>query len=551
MPVPEKRSFNQAYADARKNQQLEFEWNGKTYNTKLKEESPRQWLNKMYRDRYFPTWADQTHNANIERILNMLDYFTPINNVGFSPSKNAYLAQINANLSPEYQLTYADFDNWDPYGLKTNLWETLSNPHFDKLDLSMLNADQKRNWIMTATNNRHSGNPYPLTMEKLRAWDSDGSQSEALIRGETPEGLHNLYGKDWLHYNLASALNEGLKKDSPDFSKLFQYNPASFSKYDPDGKLAADYLMYNQAPPEDGSAMWDQVRQAELNLWEQRFYAARNHPTREEFRTPIPEEYQWTNDDSPSIAIDIARNSYRDRGRNWQYYVDRDPLAKKYQLLTNLYPEEITSQEFKDGVRLSHTVPLAMLGAIYGGSAFFKGFNKLDRLAPRNLLKFGSKYLNYSKTPGLINGISRYGVINGAVDSGFLGHSIYDVATNPNASWTDVAWNAAPFALMSKPGRKALSWVGNTVVNGWRNPYVKSGVLSGLGVGGGVAINNWYNKVYKPSRPNYLSFNSNSDDTVNSRWPMRYASTSNYLLAPELKIPGFTPKIFNSEIKLP
>jgi hypothetical protein len=65
----------------------------------------------MYRDKYFPTLSDQVHNSIIEARLSALDQFTPVNNFGFSPSKNAYLAQINANLSPEYQLTSADFDN--------------------------------------------------------------------------------------------------------------------------------------------------------------------------------------------------------------------------------------------------------------------------------------------------------------------------------------------------------------------------------------------------------------------------------------------------------
>ena len=549
MPVPEKRSFNQAYADARKNQQLEFEWNGQTYNTRSKEEDHRLWLTKMYRMPIFPNAADDAHNRAIDLKLNVLDRYSPTNKFGLS-AKYDYLYELNQNLSPEHQLTMGDLDDWDPYGLKTRIWAAFgSRPGF-RPDLSMLNTNQIHNWIATSTNKMHPDNPHQLTTDRVAQWDPDGSKSKAIIFGENPEGLQNLYGKDWLHYKLASMLNDGLKTNNPEFSKLFQYDPSSFSSYDPDGKLAANYLMYNQAPPEDDSAMWDQVRQAELNLWEQRFNAARNHPIKEEFRTPIPEEYQWTNEDSPTIAIDILRDSYKDQGRNWQYYVDQDPLAKKYQLLTKLNPEEITSQEFKDGVRLSHTVPLTMLGAIYGGSALLKGFNKLDRFATRNLLKFGSKYLNYSKTPGLINGISRYGVINGAIDSGFLGHALYDVATNPNASWTDVAWSAAPFALMSKPGRTALSWIGNTVVNGWRNPYIKSGVLSGLGVGGGVAVNNWYNNVYKPARPNYLSFNSNSGNTVNSRGAMQYSSTSN-LLVPELKIPGFTPKIFNSEIKLP
>ena len=50
-------------------------------------------------------------------------------------------------------------------------------------------------------------------------------------------------------------LNNGLKTDDPEFSKLFQYNPASFSSYDPDGSIAASYLMYGQTPPNDGSAM--------------------------------------------------------------------------------------------------------------------------------------------------------------------------------------------------------------------------------------------------------------------------------------------------------
>lgn len=545
MPILEKRSFNQAYAEARKNQQLEFEWNGKTYDTRLKEESPRQWLNSMYRDNYFPTLSDQVHNSIIEARLNALDQFTPVNNFGFSPSKSAYLAQINANLSPEYQLTSADFDNWDPYGIKTKTWETLSNTHFNKLDLSMLNADQKRNWIMTATNNRYSSNPYPLTMEKLRAWDPDGSQSEALIQGETPEGLHNLYGKDWLHYNLASALNEGLKKDSPDFSKLFQYNPSSFSSYDPDGSIAASYLMYGQTPPDDGSAMWDRAREAELNQWEQHFNAARNHPIREEFRSELPVD-PWDNDDGPSVSAAILRSSYNDQGKNWQYYVDQDPLAKKYQQWTKLDPRQITTQEFNDGMRLSRNVPLAMLGGLYGGSALLRGFSRLDRFATRNLLKWGSKFLDYSKMPRLTNAISRYGILNGAIDSAFLGSAVHNYATNPNASWKEVAWAAAPFALMSTPARKGLSWVGNAIANGWKNPYIKGTMLTGAGIGTGVTLNNLYEHTYKPYRTKYLSSRIKTPMfNVNSTNPTQY------LTGPELNFNTFVPKLNQSEIKLP
>ena len=546
MPVPEKRSFNQAYAEARKNQELEFEWNGKTYDTRLKEESPRQWLNSMYRDKYFPTLLDQVHNSTIEARLSALDQFTPVNNFGFSPSKNAYLAQINANLSPEYQLTSADFDNWDPYGIKTKTWETLSNTHFDKLDLSMLNADQKRNWIMTATNNNYSSNPYPLTMEKLRAWDPDGSRSEALIRGETPEGLHNLYGKNWLHYNLASALNEGLKKDSPDFSKLFQYNPDSFSSYDPDGSLAASYLMYGQTPPDDGSAMWDKARESEINRWEQHFNAARNHPVRQEFRRSIPSDIAWTNEDGPSISRNILENSAEDVGRNWQYYVDQDPLARKYQQLTELNPKQITADEVRRGVNLSTGIPLAMLTGIYGGGPLLRGLSKLDRFTTRNILKFGSKFLNYSKTPRLINAVSRYGLLNGTIDSAFLGSAIHNYATNPDASWKEIAWGVAPFALASTPVRKGLSWIGNTIARGWQNPYTKTAMLGGVGIGSGITLNNLYNNVYKPYRTKYLASRITSPAYNNSD------SSIQYLNIPELKIPStFAPKTFNSEIKLP
>lgn len=503
MPVPEKRSFNQAYVDARKNQQLEFEWNGKTYDTRLKEESPRQWLNSMYRYKYFQTLADRVHNSNIEARLNALDQFTPVNNFGFSPSKNAYLAQINANLSPEYQLTSADFDNWDPYGIKTKTWETLSNTHFDKLDLSMLSADQKRNWMVTATNKKYPNNPYPLTMERITEWDPDGSKSEALIRGVTLDELHELYGKDWLHYNLAEAFNSDLKKHNPEFSKDFQYDPAKFAKHDPDGRIAAGYMLYGNDIPEGG--LLDKVLNDELDLWRQHYenamVAAENHPTN---TGHIPmDELDWT-EDGPSYTISMLDPVYKAKASNADLFVARDPLAAKYAKWNDINPGQVVWDNYQDGVKSSVQIPMGLLLGIYGGSAIFKGFPKLDRAVTRNWLKLGNKFFKfYKKTPKLYNSIKQYGLLNGAFDTTFLGGAIYNHAKNPNASWSDLAWGVAPFALMTKPVRTGLSWLGNGVVKGWKNPYIKGTMLTGATVGSGIGLNNLYQNTIKPAMNDY------------------------------------------------
>lgn len=544
MPVPEKRSFNQAYADARRNRQLEFEWNGEIYSTRSKEEGHRSWLTKMYHTSTFPTTSDYMHNFTVNSRLNFLDKFTPTNEWGLS-AKYDYLYEINRNLSPEHQLTIGDLDDWDPYGLKTSTWVTLGSLPGYRQDLSMLNTNQIHDWIANATNKGNTGNPYQLTSDRVAQWDPDGSKSKAIIWGETPEGLHELYGKNWLHYNLASMLNAGLKKDDPEFSKLFQYNPSSFSSYDPDGSIAASYLMYGQTPPDDGSAMWDKAREAELNRWEQHFNAARNHPIREEFRSELPID-PWDNDDGPSVSAAILRSSYNDQGKNWQYYVDQDPLAKKYQQWTKLDPIQITTQEFNDGIRLSRNVPLTMLGGLYGGSALLKGFSKLDRFATRNLLKWGSKFLDYSKTPWLTNAISRYGILNGAIDNAFLGNAIHNYATNPDASWKEIAWATTPFAFMSTPVRKGLSWVGNAIAHGWKNPYIKGTMLTGVGVGSGITLNNLYEHTYKPYRTKYLSSRIKTPIfNVNSTNPAQY------LTGPEFNFNTFVPKLNQSEIKLP
>lgn len=544
MPVPEKRSFNQAYTDARKNQELEFEWNGKMYNTRSKEEGHALWLTRMYRTPNFPTESDYMHNFRIDTKLNTLNRFTPINERGLS-AKYDYLYEINRNLSPEQQLTIGDLDDWDPYGFKTSNWATFGSFPGYRQDLSMLKTNQIHDWIATVTNKMHTDNPYQLTSDRVAQWDPDGSKSKAIIWGETPEGLHNLYGKDWIHYNLASILNDGLKTDDPEFSKLFQYNPSSFSNYDPDGSIAASYMLYGQTPPSDGSAMWDKAREAELNRWKQHFNEARNHPTREEFRSELPVD-PWDNDDSPSVSAAILKSTYNDRGKNWQYYVDQDPLAKKYQQLTKLDPRQITAQEFNDGMRLSRNIPLAILGGLYGGSTLLRGFSKLDRFATRNLLKWGSKSLDYSKMPRLTNAISRYGVLNGTMDGTFLGSSIHNYATNPNASWKGIALAAAPFALMSTPARKGLSWAGNAIVNGWRNPYVKGTILTGAGIGTGITLNNLYEHTYKPYRTKYLSSRIQTPIfNINSTNPDQYltGSASNFN--------EVVPKLNQSEIKLP
>lgn len=549
MPVPEKRSFNQAYADARKNQQLEFEWNGKTYETRLKEESPRLWLNRMYRDRFFPTLSDQVHNSAIESMLNTLDRFTPRNEWGLSPSKSSYLAQINTNLSPEHQLTPADFDNWDPYGIKTRSWELTKDTYFDKLDLSMLSADQKRNWLMTATNRKYSDNPYPLTMEKLRTWDPSGSRSEELIRGVTPNGLHELYGKDWLHYNLASALNANLKASDPEFSKDFQFDPAKFAKYDPDGRIAAGYMLYGNPIPEEG--LPSQVQNDEFDVWRQHFEnavtAAENYPTNT--GGVSMKELDWT-DDSPTYAMETFLDPvFREKSENADAFVARDPLAAKYAKYNNINPRQFVWDNYQHGLKMSRKVPLELLLGMYLVPTIFKGIPKLDNFVTTKLLNWGSKFLNYSKMPRLVNAIGQYGILNGAFDAAFLGGAIHNHIKNPNASWSDMAWSLAPFALMTKPVRTGLSWLGSTLAKGWKNPYIKGTVLTGTAIGAGKGLTDYYKNTFKPAMDaNRIRRNS----MINAYWqsvtpPNNSVSTNQYLSTPQLPEFKFNTPTFNSE----
>lgn len=477
------KSFGQTRREARNNKQLEFEWNGAMYPTRGYDESERQWLTSLLKpetkDEYYwhhgfwkpatrqiPDQENIAHNQQIYDRLKYLDMFTPVDDNGVS-AKNYYLSELNQNLSPEYQLTMTDLDNWDPYGIKTKSWLSFANSPFNVQDYSMLNAEQAHNWLMNANNRQYPDNPYQLTMDQFAQWDPDGSKSRSIILGETPEGLHNLFGRNWLHYNLASALNDRLRTAEPEFSKLFQYDPASFSQYDPDGKLAADYLMYNRTPPE-GSAIWDQARLAELNRWEQHFNAARNHPIRTEYRTAIPDEYQWTNEDSPSIAADILRSSYRDQGRNWQYYVDQDPLAKKYQLFTQLNPSDITAQEFNRGLKLSTGVPLTMLGAMYGGRALWNGYGWLNNATGQLInrpFQWGAKKLGQNifgkAVSGLGNGIGQYGGIDLAIDAPFY-YNLGKSTLSGDTSVGEFAATAAPTVawLGRKPIWKGMKWVG-------------------------------------------------------------------------------------------
>lgn len=503
MPIPERRHFNQAYSDARKNQQLEFEWNGKIYNTKSQEEDPREWLETMYHDRIFPTLSDDIHNSIVRTKLNSLDFFTPIDSRGLS-AKNAYLLQLNNNLSPEYQLTMRDINNWDPSGIKTRKFTELfptSTP-----DISILNPNQLHNWLVNADKKYHPHNSYPLSMEKFAQWDPDGSKSKKMLSGENPEGLHELYGKDRLHHELVAHLNEHLNKSDPEFARLFQYTPEQLSQYDPDGSIIAKYWLYGQPPSEDEITPWDKARIAELESWEKEY----NDALARGKSAQIVEDDAWRdrqldehwNDESTEYARSVLSRSAQNRADTVDDYINASPKALKWKTLNSLDPAGDILREYDQGVELSRSIPLTMLTLLYGGSAFLKGVSKLDRFATRNMLKAGSKFLNYSKAPKLVNGISRYGILNGMADTAFLSSAIHNYATNPNASWTDIAWGVAPFALMTSPVRKGLSWIGNTVSKGWKNPYIKSTILTGAGIGTGIGINNLYQHTIKPSMNN-------------------------------------------------